>query len=393
MDIIISAIVGDLISRSASFVVTKCFQQQPGIDKILQRLERVVLRIDIVIEEADGRAITNQGMLHQLRVLRQGMYRGRYTLDALRFQAALGEVEGEEEETSHTSSALSKSSSAKRLCFSRTRSGSTNREALLFGSNTREELQQMVNTLEHTMAVMKEFLFFLESYPRILRQPYGTYLILDNCMFGRQAERQRLLNFLLRPSATTDFAVLPIVGPIRVGKTTLVEHVCMDETVRDHFLMICFFPEGSLNDEGLIDLRKNNTKVRHQNCASENRSLIILEIADDINEGTWRRLKSSITSITPCGGSKVIITSRSDGISYTVLSLPDHSLGVGATTYNTSFVPRRAFKYEPAKVQTPFFITKLLTTTKHLPHAHVAIVMQVTKWLVGHNIQVKKSAN
>ncbi|KAE8791098.1 Disease resistance protein RGA2 [Hordeum vulgare] len=176
MDILVSAILGDLASRSASFLISKYFQQQPDIDNIVQRLQSVLPRIDIVVEEAEERNITNQGMLRQLKMLRQGMYRGHYVLDSLRFQAALNE-------------------------------------------------EWMVDTLEDTMAGMKEFIFFLESYPRILRKPYGTYLLLDNCMFGRQTERLRVLNFLLCPSATSDLAVLPIVGPIRVGKSTLVEYV------------------------------------------------------------------------------------------------------------------------------------------------------------------------
>ncbi|CAM0878831.1 unnamed protein product [Alopecurus aequalis] len=316
MDILISAIIGDLISRSASFVIRKYFQQQPDIDKILQRLERVLPRIHTVVEEAEGRHITNQGMLRQLKMLRQGMYRGHYVLEALRYQDALDEVEGEK--MIHTSSALSESSAAKRIRFSRTHSGSSNRESLLFciNSNMREELQRMVDTLEDTMAGMKDVFFFLESYPRILCQPYGAYLLLDNCMFGRQLEQQRVLNFLLYPSATPDLSVLPIVGPTRVGKSTLVEYVCRDESVRNRFSMILFFPEDSLKDEGVIDLEGNNINglVRHQNCACENRLLIIVEIAEDINEETWRRLKSSMTRITPCGGSKIIITSRSDRI-------------------------------------------------------------------------------
>ncbi|EMS59152.1 Putative disease resistance RPP13-like protein 1 [Triticum urartu] len=315
MDILVSAIVGDLISRSASFVISRYFQQQPDINKILQRLWSVLLRIDIFVEEAEARHITNQGMLRQLKMLRQGMYRGRYVLDALRFQAARGE-----EEMSHSSSALSKSSPTKCLRFSRTRSGSSssNREALLFGTNNniQDELQRMVDTLEDTVAGMKEFLFFMELYPRILRQPYGMYLLLDNCMFGRQMEREQVLNFLLSPGATSDLAVLPIVGPIRVGKSTLVEHVCRDESVRSHFSMILFFPQGSLRDEGVVDLKRNNINglVRYRNSASQTRLLIIVEIAEDINEGTWRRLKSSTTGMTPCGGSKIIITSRSDRI-------------------------------------------------------------------------------
>jgi hypothetical protein len=318
MDILFSAIVGDLVSKSASFVISKCFQQQPGIDMTLQRLEGVVMRINTVVEEVEGRLITNQGMLRQLKLLRQGMYRGHYILDALRLRA-IDEEEEEDGGLSHSSSALSKFIPAKRIRFSRsTGSGSCNTEAQLFGTNNniQEELQRVVDTLEDTMAGMNEFLFLLESYRRILRQPYGAYLLLDNCMFGRQMERQRVLNFLLCSSATPDLAVLPLVGPIRVGKTTLVENICKDESVRDRFSMILFFPEGCLRDEAVIDLKENNINglVRHQNCSSQNRLLVIVEIAEDINQGTWRRLKSSITGMTPCGGSKIIITSRSNRI-------------------------------------------------------------------------------
>lgn len=156
---------------------------------------------------------------------------------------------------SQSSSAVSKFSPAKRLRFSRTGSVSCNREAQFFGANNvQEELQRVVDTLEDTMAGMKEFLFFLKLYPQIVRQPYGAYLFLENCMFGRQTERQRILNFLLCSNATPDLAVLPIVGPIRVGKSTLVEYVCREERVRTCFSRIIFFPEGSLKDQRVVDL-------------------------------------------------------------------------------------------------------------------------------------------
>uniref|UniRef100_A0A453GF06 Disease resistance N-terminal domain-containing protein n=2 Tax=Aegilops tauschii TaxID=37682 RepID=A0A453GF06_AEGTS len=345
MDILVSAIVGDLVSRSASFVIGKYFQQQPGIDMILQRLQRVVQRIDTVVEEAEGRRITNQGMLRQLKTLRQGMYRGRYILDALRFQAALED----EEEVSHSLTAvlLSESSSlAKRLRFSGAAGGgsSSNRDAaalLMSGANNkiREELQRMVSSLEDTMdAGMKEFLLFLESYPRVLRQPHAAYLFLENCMFGRQTEREQVLDFLLRPGATPMLAILPIVGPLGAAKTTLVEHVCRDDSVRGRFSTILFLPEGSLEDEGVTDLRGgSNFKVRHQNHAtqSHNRFLIIVETAKDMNEGAWRSLKSCVAHMAPCGGSKIIVTGRSDRI-----------VDLGTTeALSLGRVPREAYWY------------------------------------------------
>jgi len=46
-----------------------------------RRLEHVLLRIHTIVEEAEGRCITNQGMLLQLKMLMEGMYEGHYVLD------------------------------------------------------------------------------------------------------------------------------------------------------------------------------------------------------------------------------------------------------------------------------------------------------------------------
>ncbi|KAF0929326.1 hypothetical protein E2562_019909 [Oryza meyeriana var. granulata] len=57
------------------------------------------------------------------------------------------------------------------------------------------------------------------------RRPYDAYLYIDNFMFGRHTEKQRLLSFLLeyKPPGLHP-AVLPVVGGLGVGKKTLVAH-------------------------------------------------------------------------------------------------------------------------------------------------------------------------
>uniref|UniRef100_A0A0A9DID9 Uncharacterized protein n=1 Tax=Arundo donax TaxID=35708 RepID=A0A0A9DID9_ARUDO len=86
----------------------------------------------------------------------------------------------------------------------------------------------MLESVETTMSGMSEFVIFLKNYPPMFRQPYNTYLFIEKCMFGRQMEMEWVINFLLREEHPGDghFGVLPIVGPRKVGKTTLVEHVC-----------------------------------------------------------------------------------------------------------------------------------------------------------------------
>ena len=55
-------------------------------------------------------------------------------------------------------------------------------------------------------------------------------------------EKERVMEFSLQteqpPASAATLGVLPIVGPAHIGKSTLVEHVCCDERVRDHFSLI-----------------------------------------------------------------------------------------------------------------------------------------------------------
>lgn len=81
METFLSAVLADLLSRSISFVIDRYCQQQQGVEENLQQLQRMLLRIQTVVEEANGRRITNQAMLLQLKTMRNVMYRGYYFLD------------------------------------------------------------------------------------------------------------------------------------------------------------------------------------------------------------------------------------------------------------------------------------------------------------------------
>ncbi|KAK1631398.1 hypothetical protein QYE76_005713 [Lolium multiflorum] len=80
-------------------------------------LERILLRAQVIVDEAEGRHITNQGMLRQLGMLRDAMYQGFYVLDTLRYKHFEDDDAGDCKVDSR-SWALSNFSSAKRLCLS-----------------------------------------------------------------------------------------------------------------------------------------------------------------------------------------------------------------------------------------------------------------------------------
>jgi hypothetical protein len=234
------------------------------------------------------------------------MYRGYYTLDVFSCR-----THGEDRTKDHqvnNSFALSVFNPAKRVRFC---SGNSEDAAQA------ELLEHVLGSIRNTIEDVSEFVMFLCRCPRLHRQPYNMYLLLDKCMFGRQMEMEHIMNFLLQaeraPSAAENPSVLPIIGPMRVGKSTLIEHACNDERVRNHFSQILCFSGDDLKDASLETLRDGG-RIKHQNCGMGNgRTLIIIELVLDIDESVWKRLYSAAKSCI-VSGSKIIVASRSDKI-------------------------------------------------------------------------------
>ncbi|XP_025809857.1 disease resistance protein RGA2-like isoform X2 [Panicum hallii] len=82
-DAIISAIIGDVVSRAICLLVGRFSNQESTEDK-LQRISHLLIRIHSVVEEAKGRQIFNHGTLHWLSELIESEYQGFYLFDSIR---------------------------------------------------------------------------------------------------------------------------------------------------------------------------------------------------------------------------------------------------------------------------------------------------------------------
>uniref|UniRef100_A0A0E0JND5 Disease resistance N-terminal domain-containing protein n=1 Tax=Oryza punctata TaxID=4537 RepID=A0A0E0JND5_ORYPU len=292
METFLPAILSDLLGRSISYLVQR-YRQQSTVQDDLEKLRLALVRVHVTVEEAEARHITNKAMLRQLDVLREAMYSGYHILDALTYRA-------------HADEACPSSSS-----FAPSRLNAAKRLRLLAVDEGAAELRRMVDSLGRTIADMREFVVFLKGYPRISSQPYSMHLLLDKLMFGRQKEVEQVIGFLLQPDvcgAGDGASVLHIFGVARVGKSTLVEHVCHDERVRGRFSSIVCLSRDDLEDMG--DHR--GLTIKHGSSASHGSSLVVLDLAEDeepVGDGAWRRLRSS--AMCRARGSKIIVTSRS----------------------------------------------------------------------------------
>lgn len=301
MEVLISAVAGDLVSRFISFLAQN-YGYHTGEEDDCRRLERVLLRMHTVVEEAEGRHITNRGMFLQLKTLVEGMYLGYYMLDRLKLQSL--EEESVEDEVSHQSQSFEVSTfrTAKRLRFA---AAITKNTPVAFGIGSTTKLKGVLESLEAKIEDMREFVMLLGSCPRLPRQPYSTYLFMDKCMFGRHIEKEQVINFLLCNDNhdCPNFSILPIIGPHRIGKKTLVQHACKDERVRNCFSHILFF-KGD-------DLRKGEFAV---NCkAVKGKYLSVIEFSWDADEATWTNFQSYF-QVVAGSGSKIVVISRAEQV-------------------------------------------------------------------------------
>lgn len=301
MESFLSAVLSELISQSINFIINKWSKSLTL--NMEESLQRALVRAQVIIEEAMRRHITNQVMLRQLGMLRDAMHRGCYALDAFRYQPHYGE-DGNDP-AARRFMPLSKVPSAKDPYF--------------FSRNVQfqEQLREALDGLSLMIVDLNALVMFLMSYPRLYRQPYSMHILLGNCLFGRQMEAELVINFLLHtnPRSNEELDVLPVVGPLRVGKSTLIAHVCKDERVCNYFSEIMWLHGRDFTDDELTF--KQGCTVKHQNCLSNlekgKRLLVVIELYGNICEDAWNRfyLASKWSFLS---GSKIIVTSCSDKI-------------------------------------------------------------------------------
>ncbi|CAL5077966.1 unnamed protein product [Urochloa decumbens] len=352
--------MGDITNRVVAFLMAKCskvFTAPTTEGKGQSDLQQLLLRVRVIIEEAEGRHITNRMIAYQLNMLRKEMYRGYFTLDTLRIHGQ-EELKAKGRDDVSNSFILSKFNPAKRLFFS---TGNTHME---------KDLQQVLDNVNNIMGTMSDFVGIFNNYPPLYRQPYSMHLYIGKCMFGRQMEMDRVIEFLMqieKPSMK-NVGVLPIVGPTNVGKSTLVAHVYNDQRVRNHFSKIVVITGDEINNESPTSMFNNRGVIVYQDntLRKNDRLLTIIEFSRDVvDQETWNSLYSSACAVLG-SGSKIIMTSTSDEI-----------INFGTTqALVLNFLSQEAYWY--------FFKTITFGSTDSDDHPELETIgMEMARWMNG----------
>ncbi|KAF8687500.1 hypothetical protein HU200_043196 [Digitaria exilis] len=347
-EIVVPAALSEILGRIFAFLFDSFQRPSPGArDQHRRRLEQLLGNMGRIVEEAEGRHITNQQLLSHLKSLTVAMYRGRFALevtdlDDVTNAAVAGEDNHDDDDNDcgdgdhdATNNATAGKRSSFALCSSFKRAKRSRVTRLILGGvagagdedDGTERLATVVEELEHlTRDYMREFIMLVQGYPRKVDRPVRTTLYMDRCVFGRHVEKERIVDFLLHRSPTNRapfLSMLAVVGEKKVGKTTLVKHACNDERVRGHFARIEWFetpdvvrrgggPDQTIwhsdGPEYLAGVRRILAEHRRLAAGGE-WSLLVFEDAWPIDERAWSELAGAPASALP-DGSKLLVTCR-----------------------------------------------------------------------------------
>ncbi|TVT99881.1 hypothetical protein EJB05_54712, partial [Eragrostis curvula] len=297
MEVILTAIMGEIVNRSISFCLDKYSKME---DTRFNDLERLLRRAHTIINEAEGRLITNRAMVYQLNILRKEMYRGYFTMDRLKKQS--NDAKGHD--VSHSCPLSNLMNATKRI------------SVLTDDTHRKNEVEQLICNLNEIISDANELVIFLGNHPPMYRQPYNMHLTIGKCMFGRHMEMDRIMDFLMQKEhqSNRNVGILPITGPGYVGKSTLMAHICNDTRVRNHFSRIVIVNGDVINGK-MLNVVNDGCMVIHQSksLVENERTLAVIEFSEKVDKVAWESWNLSLVGHL-VRGSKIIITSKSDEI-------------------------------------------------------------------------------
>ncbi|TVU40676.1 hypothetical protein EJB05_14145, partial [Eragrostis curvula] len=297
MEVILTAIMGEIVNRSISFCLDKYSKKE---DTRFNDLERLLRRAHTIINEAEGRLITNRAMVYQLNILRKEMYRGYFTMDRLKKQS--NDAKGHD--VSHSCPLSNLMNATKRI------------SVLTDDTHRKNEVEQLICNLNEIISDANELVIFLGNHSPMYRQPYNMHLTIGKCMFGRHMEMDRIMDFLMQKEhqSNRNVGILPITGPGYVGKSTLMAHICNDTRVRNHFSRIVLVNGDVINGK-MLNVVNDGCMVIHQSksLVENERTLAVIEFSEKVDKVAWESWNLSLVGHL-VRGSKIIITSKSDEI-------------------------------------------------------------------------------
>ncbi|KAJ6819217.1 putative disease resistance protein RGA1 [Iris pallida] len=275
----------------------------------LESLKSTLLTVQDVLEDAETRSIRDKPLQSWLRKLKDAAFDADDVLDDFRTEAA-----------------PRRRRNARRSFFSAPNPFSFRVKAAHKIREIRERLDSIA--AERTKFHLRESCSFKDQ-----RQTSSFVNELE--VYGRDEDKERVVNFLIGTDDDRELSILPVVGLGGLGKTTLAQLAYNDERVKDHFelrIWVCVsedfdvrriakailecinWNECDLSDAEGLQFVSGVEPMQHllRKKLGGRRFLLVLDDVWNEKEEKWEGLKELLGGGVQ--GSKVIVTTRSERV-------------------------------------------------------------------------------
>nr|KAJ0219051.1 hypothetical protein LSAT_V11C300148370 [Lactuca sativa] len=305
-EIVLSSFLTVIFEKLASETLKK-FALSKGINSQLKKLERSLIQIKALLNDASQKEITEEAVKEWLN----GLQHLAYDIDDLLDDLATPELSKESEATT---------SKVRKLMLIPTCCKNFTPRTRMQGKldDIATKLQELIDAKNNLGLSVKG-----ESQKVQMNRVAETCLIDASTIVGRQGDKDALVHRLLGDGPNDkNFSIVPIVGMGGVGKTALARLLYNEMQVKDHFELkawVCVSDEFDIfnitkiifqsiggGDQKFKDLNLLQVAVKEK--ISKKRFLFVLDDVWSESYTDWEILARPFLAGAP--GSKIIMTTR-----------------------------------------------------------------------------------